>query len=95
MSDLRALLGDRYEATIQAALLADKPGLIEDAKNIGGELGQLMYLANVDRMHRILTAVLPELLAQAWDEGHAAGCADPYKHYDECGCGPNPYRQEG
>ena len=94
MSDLRALLGDRYEATIQAALLADKPGLIEDAKNIGGELGQLMYLANVDRMHRILTAVLPELLAQAWDEGHAAGCADPYKRYTECGCGPNPYRQE-
>ena len=66
MSDLRAMLGDRYQATIQAALLADKPGLIEDAKRIGGELGQLMYLANVDRVHRTLTAVLPDLLARAW-----------------------------
>ena len=94
MSDLRAMLGDRYKPVIQAAVLADKPGLIEDAKNIGGELGQLMYLANVDRMHRILTAILPDLLAQAWDEGHAAGCADPYKRYNDCGCGPNPYRQE-
>ena len=36
-----------------------------------------------------------DLLAQAWDEGHAAGCADPYKRYTECVCGPNPYRQEG
>ena len=94
MTNLRELLGDRYKATIQAAVLADNPGLIEDAKRIGGQLGQLMYLANVDRMHRTLTAVLPDLLAQAWDEGHAAGCADPYKRYSECGCGPNPYRQE-
>lgn len=39
-------------------------------------------------------AVLPDLLAQAWDEGHAAGCTDPYKRYGECGCGPNPHRQE-
>ena len=43
----------------------------------------------------VLGDVLPELLAQAWDEGHAAGCADPYKRYNDCGCGPNPYRQEG
>ena len=69
MTDLRELLGDRYQATIQAALLADNPGLIEDAKRIGGQLGQLMYLANVDRMHRTLTAVLPDLLARAWNQG--------------------------
>ena len=36
---------------------------------------------------------LPDLLAQAWDEGHDAGCADPYKPYGECGCGPNPYKR--
>lgn len=97
MSDLRAMLGDHYEATIQAALLADKPGLIEDAKNIGGQLGQLMYLANVDRMHRTLTAVLPDLLAQAWDEGFTAGAnADTgdYEHPDDGSWRTNPYRQE-
>ena len=110
MSDLRALLGDRYQATIQAALLADKPDLIEDAKRIGGKLGQLMYLANIDRMHRILTAVLPDLLAQAWDQGLRAGkrYQEPCLLHDtagedvsgwemaECTCKylTNPYRQE-
>ena len=97
MSDLRAMLGDRYKPVIQAALLADKPGLIEDAKNIGGQLGQLMYLANVDRMHRILTAVLPELLAQAWEEGqHAAEEAGWLPSYFREAMGvDNPYRKEG
>ena len=33
-------------------------------------------------------------LADAWDEGHAAGCDDPYARWGECGCGPNPYRQD-
>ena len=97
MSDLRAMLGDRYKATIQAALLADKPGLIEDAKNIGGELGQLMYLANVDRMHRTLTAVLPDMLAQAWDEGHHIGLMQADYEYGHRLTMPNltnPYRQE-
>ena len=110
MSDLRAMLGDRYQATIQAALLADNPGLIEDAKRIGGELGQLMYLANVDRMHRTLTAVLPDLLARAWDQGLWAGQRrqEPCSLHDvtgedvpgwemaECTCKylANPYREE-
>ena len=109
MSDLRAMLGDRYKAVIQAALLTDKPGLIEDAKRIGGELGQLMYLANVDRMHRTLTAVLPGLLAQAWDQGLRAGqrYQEPCLLHDtagedvpgwemaECTCKDltNPYRE--
>lgn len=99
MPDLRAMLGDRYKPVIQAALLADKPDLIEDAKNVGGELGKLMYLANVDRMHRTLTAVLPELLAQAWDEGarSASQCASPTGRCARNGwdCDhPNPYREE-
>ena len=34
-------------------------------------------------------------LAAAWDEGHEAGCADPYARYHECDCRPNPYRAEG
>ena len=37
----------------------------------------------------------PEKLAAAWDEGHEAGCADPYARYHECDCRPNPYRAEG
>ena len=97
MSDLRAMLGDRYQATIQAALLADNPGLIEDAKRIGGELGQLMYLANVDRMHRTLTAVLPDLLAQAWDEGYRIGLMQADYEYGNRLTMPNltnPYRKE-
>ena len=93
MTELRDLLGDRYKATIQAAVLADNPEAITNAQRVGGDLGQLMYLSAVDRLARVLTAILPDLLAQAWDEGHAAGCADPYKRYGECGCGPNPYRE--
>ena len=98
VTELRDLLGDRYKATIQAALLADKPGLIEDAKNIGGELGQLMYLANVDRMHRTLTAVLPDMLAQAWEEGRRTGLMQADYEYGHRLTMPNltnPYRQEG
>ena len=92
MNDLRALLGDRYAPTIQAAVLADNPEAITSAQAVGGKLGQLMYLAAVDRLARVLTAVLPGLLSEAWDEGHRAGCSDPYAHYGECDCGPNPYR---
>ena len=50
-------------------------------------IGQLMYLANVDRMHRTLTAVLPDLLARAWDEGYRLDWTGGVRH-------PNPYRQE-
>ena len=42
-----------------------------------------------------LPVVTPAELAAAWDEGHEAGCADPYKRYHECDCRPNPYRTEG
>ena len=36
-----------------------------------------------------------DALAAAWDDGHEAGCADPYARYHECDCRPNPYRTEG
>ena len=98
MSDPRELLGeDRYKATIQAALLADNPGLIEDAERMGGQLGRLMYLANVDRMHRTLTAVLPDLLAQAWEEGRRTGLTQADYEYGHRLTMPNPtnpYRKE-
>lgn len=92
MNDLRALLGDRYAPVLRAAVLADNPDAIRAAQRVGGKLGQLMYLAAVDRLARVLAVVLPDLLAESWDEGHRTGCADPYARYGECGCGPNPYR---
>ena len=72
MTDLRALLGDKYEATVRAAVLADNPEAITSAQQVGGKLGQLMYLSAVDRLDRTLAAVLPDLLADAWDEAVAS-----------------------
>ena len=65
MTDLRALLGDRYVSTMRAAVLADNPAAITNAQQVGGKLGQLMYLSAVDRLDRTLAAVLPDLLAEA------------------------------
>lgn len=100
MSDLRAMLGDRYKPVIQAAVLADNPEAITNAQRVGGDLGQLMYLSAADRLARVLTAVLPDLLAQAWDEGHRASERDWEMVYDlstpdeDRQPWTNPYRQE-
>lgn len=94
MSDLRALLGDRYVSTLRAAVLADNPEAITNAQRVGGKLGQLMYLSAVDRLDRTLAAVLPDLLAAAWDEcttawqAHLDGRTDNVPPL-------NPYRTEG
>ena len=84
MSDLRAMLGDRYD---DAIIKATKRALL-NYPNLPISIPQHEALAG-----QALAAVLPDLLAQAWDEGHATGCADPCKRYGECGCGPNPYRE--
>ena len=76
MSDLlRDILGDRYVETIRAAVLADNPNAIRDAQRVGGNLGKLMYLSAVDRLHRVLAAVLPELLMEARSQGWIAAVA--------------------
>ena len=96
MTDLRALLGDRYVSTMRAAVLADNPEAITSAQQVGGKLGQLIYLSAVERLDRTLSAVLPDLLAGAWDEGHQAGHEDAravQSTYPEPT--PNPYRAEG
>ena len=72
MTDLRALLGDKYVSTMRAAVLANNPEAITNAQRVGGKLGQLMYLSAVDRLDRTLAAVLPDLLADAWDEAVAS-----------------------
>ena len=96
MTDLRALLGDRYASTMRVAVLADDPTIITSAQRLGGKLGELLYLGAVDRLDRTLGAVLPDLLAAAWDEGHQAGHEDAravQSTYPEPT--PNPYRAEG
>ena len=94
MSDLRTLLGDRYVSTMRAAVLADNPEAITNAQRVGGQLGQLMYLSAVNRLDRTLAAVLPELLADAWDE-----CCTAWQAYLDGRTDNvpplNPYRTEG
>lgn len=86
MTDLRALLGDKYDDVIERAARA----LSErwNSTHTNESLGRQRMLAGFT-----LAAVLPDLLAEAWEEGHIAGCADPYSAYRECICGPNPYRR--
>lgn len=93
MSDLRALLGDRYASTMRAAVLADNPEAITNAQQVGGKLGQLMYRSAVNRLDRTLAAVLPDLLADVWDEGHADGLHNAHE-YREHRKARNPYRPE-
>ena len=97
MTELRDLLGDRYKATIQAAVLADNPEAVTNAQRVGGNLGQLMYLSAVDRLDRVLAAVLPGLLAQAWEEGRRTGLMQADYEYGHRLTMPNlanPYRKE-
>ena len=98
MNELRDLLGDRYKATIQAAVLADNPEAVTNAQRVGGDQGQLMYLSAVDRLDRVLNGILPGLLAQAWDEGRRIGLMQADYEYGHRLTMPNltnPYRQEG
>ena len=88
MTDLRALLGHRYDDVIRRALAAvDTP-----------HHGYQVTRGNVDArdVDAALSAVLPDLLAGAWDEGHQAGHEDAravQSTYPEPT--PNPYRAEG
>ena len=106
MTDLRALLGDKYDDVIEKARLAIEDELIEyrDAgifvpnnngltvNNRDGSRSDIRRMSTAMGVHTTLATVLPDLLAEAWEEGHIAGCADPYSAYRECICGPNPYR---
>ena len=107
MTDLRALLGDKYDDVIEKARLAIEDELIEyrDAgifvpnnngltvNNRDGSRSDIRRMSTAMGVHTTLATVLPDLLAEAWEEGHIAGCADPYSAYRECICGPNPYRR--
>ena len=43
--------------------------------------------------HDALAAVLPDLLAEAWDGGYAQAVADHLLMYDNSDDTPNPYRR--
>ena len=86
MSDLRQILGHRYDDVIQQALAAvDTP-----------HHGYQVTRGNVDArdVDAALSTVLPDLLADAWDEGKHSEHTPACRLGDgNCTC-PNPYRTE-
>lgn len=115
MNDLRALLGDRHDQTIEAACYqiaypTDDPGnddrcpkpwhstrcYAHDSDYPPAAAHRFCSFA-VARAEKVLAAVLPDLLAKAWDEGFDAGERDAMDAAHTSGdspCIPNPYRQE-
>ena len=87
-TDLRALLGDRYDDVMERALVgADTP-----------HNGYQVMRGYVDERDvvAVLAAVLPDLLAESWDEGYEE--ASDLCHDNEYGMPrrptPNPYRTD-
>ena len=100
MTDLRALLGAKYDETIEKASRAIDG---DTADYLGcGCCASYDYFAAVKRTgHRVraymaahdaLAAVLPDLLAAAWDEGCLAGDTAAFNGHIN-GHPVNPYRR--
>ncbi len=85
MPDLHALLGDNYDGTVRAAGDAVRSELIRSGL-------AKMRSTEHDVARAALAAVLPDLLAAVWDEGHAVGVLD--RPFIPAGHLPNPYRAE-
>ena len=85
MADLRALLGDRYEEVLTKAT---KRALF-NYPNLPISIPEHEALAA-----QALAAVLPDLLADAWDEGRADGLHDAHEHREHRKLLRNPYRPE-
>ena len=89
---LKALLGDRYEASIETAAASAYETVSTNPLTWDELHNDSRYpwrrCAEVG-----LAAVLPDILARAWDEGAKAACADPYHPYGMCEPPHvNPYR---
>ena len=86
MTDLRALLGDdRYDEVLTKATkraLFNYPNL------------PISIVEHEALAAQALAAVLPDLLAEAWNEGYAQAVADHLLMYDNSDDTPNPYRPE-
>ena len=102
MTDLRALLGDKYDATIEK--VTDAIAGFTDYLGCGcctayGYDESVARTGEDERprmaAHDALAAVLPDLLAAAWDEGKHSDHAPACRLGDgDCTC-PNPYQPEG
>ena len=84
MSNLRGILGDRYDEVLTKAT---KRALF-NYPNLPISIPEHEALAA-----QALAAVLPDLLADAWDEGHADGLHNAHE-YRERRKARNPYRPE-
>ena len=96
MSDPRELLGeDRWEDLLDTAAtaIADRFDAERYSHRDGIERCEygcaltLAYQGSEDLAEKVLAAALPDLLAQAWDEGYRLDWTGGVRH-------PNPYRQE-
>ena len=114
MTDLRALLGDKYDETIEKAsrayIMSFEDGAdfwpmwveFADSDRPDGDEGEVYtreIVADTRRdMAAVLAAVLPDLLAEAWEEGHWLGKADAALNAVRADGlhvqSSNPYRQE-
>ena len=100
MSDLREILGDKYDETIEKAAVSVafcRHSVERTPKRLvrlAAALHMTGELAHIEReVEAALTAVLPDLLADAWDEGHADGLHNAHEHREHRKM-RNPYRPE-
>ena len=94
MTDLRALLGDKYDDVMQAACGCDGTR-VPHCFECSDSTWDHECPGPVPCTHRaagaVLARVLPDLLADAWDEGHADGLHNAHE-YREHRKARNPYR---
>ena len=101
MADLRALLGDdKYDAMIEKAAVSvafcryPVERTPKRLVRLAAALHMTGELARIEReVEAALAAVLPGLLADVWDEGHADGLHNAHE-YRERHKARNPYRPE-
>lgn len=87
---LTTLLGDRAVMVLRDAILADNPDHERAAIQVGGTLGNLMFMQVALRVEGVLMAVLPDLLEWAWEEGYQASVSA----IASGALASNPYRNE-
>ena len=86
MSDLRELLGANYDETIETAARALDAAWNPDRYPVLAAMFR-------DYAQTALAAVLPDLLADAWDEGRADDLHNAHEHREHHKL-RNPYRPE-
>ena len=100
MTDLRALLGDKHDETVEKAAVSValcRHPVERTPKRLvwlAAALHMTGELARIEReVEAALAAILPDLLADVWDEGHADGLHNAHEHREHRKM-RNPYRPE-